>query len=69
VKCAFCGNEIPKGKGIMFVKADGTVLYFCSSKCRKNFNLGRVGRKLKWTKAYREFKGVKGGKKSRSAKA
>jgi large subunit ribosomal protein L24e len=50
LKCSFCGREIFPGRGIMFVKNDGTIYYFCSSKCRKNFNLGRNPRKLKWIK-------------------
>ncbi len=34
----------------MYVKNDGSILWFCSSKCRKNFlKLGRNPRKLKWT--------------------
>jgi large subunit ribosomal protein L24e len=39
-----------KGTGKMFVKRDGTIFYFCSSKCEKNFNLGRDPKKIKWTK-------------------
>jgi len=53
-KCSFCGTEIPYGTGMLFVKNDGTMLWFCSSKCRKNYlKLGRNPAKLKWTKAYR----------------
>ena len=37
------------GKGVMFVKNDGKIFHFCSSKCRKNFRLGRDGKNLKWT--------------------
>lgn len=56
MQCSFCGGNIPKGKGIMYVKADGKVFYFCSSKCKKNtLKLKRVGRKIRWTKRYREF--------------
>jgi len=42
---------------MMYVKDDGTIYFFCSSKCRKNMlKLKRDPRKLKWTKKY-----VKGG--------
>jgi len=43
----------------MYVKNDGSLLYFCSSKCRKSaVNLGRDARKLRWTKYYgKEEKG------------
>jgi len=52
-KCSFCGNEIEPGTGEMFVKKDGTVLYFCKSKCRINMlDLGRIPRRVKWTKSY-----------------
>lgn len=48
--CSFCGAELKKGSGKMFVKDNGAVLYFCSSKCEKNsLKLGRDARKLKWT--------------------
>ncbi|MEM5782605.1 MAG: 50S ribosomal protein L24e, partial [Candidatus Aenigmatarchaeota archaeon] len=36
MKCSFCGNEIEKGTGTMFVKNDGKIFFFCSSKCEKN---------------------------------
>jgi len=51
-KCSFCGEEIPPGTGFMFVKNDGTVLYFCSRKCCRNWEMGRNPKKLKWTKLY-----------------
>ncbi len=58
VNCSFCGKEIKKGSGKVFVKDNGTILHFCSSKCEKNMlKLKRDARKLKWTKSF-----VKGGK-------
>jgi len=48
--CSFCGQELEPGTGVMFVKRDGTVYFFCSSKCERNFKLGRKGRKLKWAR-------------------
>ena len=55
--CSFCGEEIKKGTGMMYVKKDGTVNYYCSSKCFKNSQLKREGRRKRWTKKYREFTG------------
>lgn len=46
--CSFCSNPIEPGSGKMFVKKDGTIFYFCSSKCENNMRLGRISRKLKW---------------------
>jgi large subunit ribosomal protein L24e len=49
-KCSFCGNEFSGGTGMMYVRNDGSILWFCSSKCRKSsLNLRRDARKLKWT--------------------
>ncbi|AFH42439.1 50S ribosomal protein L24e [Fervidicoccus fontis] len=51
VKCAFCGNEILPGTGLMYIKVDGSVMWFCSRKCYKNMLvLNRKATKLKWTK-------------------
>ena len=55
--CSFCDRPVAKGTGTMFVKNDGTVLWFCSAKCKKNSKeLKRDPRKFKWTNKY-----VKGG--------
>ncbi|MBO3832824.1 MAG: 50S ribosomal protein L24e [Candidatus Brockarchaeota archaeon] len=37
------------GEGILYVKRDGSILRFCSSKCLRNsVKLGRNPRKVKW---------------------
>lgn len=52
-KCSFCKNVIEPGTGTMYIKKDGSVLYFCTMKCEKNtLKLGRAPRYMKWTKAY-----------------
>jgi large subunit ribosomal protein L24e len=48
-KCSFCDAEIELGRGKMFVKKDGTVFYFCNSKCERNLiKLRRKRRKVRW---------------------
>ncbi len=55
--CTFCGSEIEAGTGKMFVKKDGHVYHYCSSKCQRNMlGLKRVNRYVPWTRAH-----VKGG--------
>ena len=55
--CSFSHEEIEPGTGIMYVKKDGSVLWFKDSKARKNMlKLGRNPRRMKWTRRY-----VKGG--------
>ena len=60
--CSFCGYEIPPGTGIMYALNDGRVLFFCSRKCLRNWEMGRDPRKLPWTKLYVKG-GIKGKKK------
>ncbi len=48
--CTFCGQEIEPGTGRMYVKKDGVVYQFCTSKCFKNLvELKRVPRRTAWT--------------------
>lgn len=52
-KCSFCGREIPKGTGKIYVKKDGKILYFDRMKCEKNMlKLKRKARTTKWTEFY-----------------
>ena len=53
VKCAFSGEEIPKGTGLMYVTKEGKVFYFLNRKCEKNyFKLRRKPRETKWSLYY-----------------
>ena len=55
--CSFSGDKIEPGTGMMFVKRDGSVLWFKDSKSRKNhIKTKRNPRRVKWTRFY-----VKGG--------
>lgn len=52
--CSFCRREFLQGTGQMYVRNDGSVYWFCSSKCRKNLlKLGRLPSKLKWARIER----------------
>ncbi|RLG57383.1 MAG: 50S ribosomal protein L24e [Hadesarchaea archaeon] len=56
-KCSFCGGRIEPGTGVMFVKKDGTVQFYCSSKCERNMRLGRKPHRVKWTERSRKLRG------------
>ena len=58
--CTFCGQEIEPGTGRMYVKKDGVVYQFCTSKCFKNMvELKRVPRRTTWTTWYAREKQVR----------
>ena len=58
--CTFCGVEIEPGTGRMYVRKDGVTYNFCSSKCFKNLIvLGRVPRRVTWTRHYEREKQVR----------
>jgi large subunit ribosomal protein L24e len=55
VKCTFCGNELARGTGKMYVKKDGAIYYFCSMKCEKNLiKLKRKPIATRWSKLFRK---------------
>ena len=49
-KCNFSKKQYEWPKGVSVVQKDGSVRYFCSSKCRKNSEMGRDARKVKWVR-------------------
>ncbi len=58
--CTFCGSEIEPGTGRMYVKKDGVVYNFCTSKCFKNMVLlGRVPRRTTWTRYFEREKEIR----------
>ena len=58
--CTFCGSEIEPGTGRMYVKKDGVVYNFCTSKCYKNLViLGRVPRRTTWTRYFEREKAIR----------
>lgn len=46
--CTFCKKNYEFPRGTTVVQKDGSVRYFCSSKCRKNMEMGRTNKKVKW---------------------
>ena len=55
--CTFCGSRIEPGTGKMFIRKDGSVLFFDNSKCEKNYlKLHREPRNVAWTEEGREEK-------------
>ena len=63
-KCSFCGNVLLRGTGLMFVKKDGAVYFFCSHKCEKNMlDMGRSPQAKKWALAWQKGGRAKAAKK------
>ena len=57
-KCNFCGKDVSLGYGTMLVRKDGSIYWYCSSKCKKNqVKLRRDPRKFKWTTQFKKGKG------------
>ncbi|MBI2126192.1 MAG: 50S ribosomal protein L24e [Thaumarchaeota archaeon] len=49
--CSFCGKTVPWGEGVMMIRNDGAVHWYCSAKCRKSATIFRRDpRKFKWTR-------------------
>ncbi|MFX1323069.1 MAG: 50S ribosomal protein L24e [Promethearchaeota archaeon] len=52
-KCSFCGFSIPIGRGVMFIRRDGSILNFCTPKCKKAMlKYKKNPRKTRWTAFY-----------------
>ena len=49
VKCSFCSRHIEIGRGLIYV-GPSRIFNFCSSKCRKNYELGREPKKIAWVR-------------------
>ena len=55
-KCSFCGRDYKNPRGLTLVLVDGSVKNLCSSKCRKNYELGRISKKVNWIRKSEESK-------------
>ncbi|MDP1729157.1 MAG: 50S ribosomal protein L24e [archaeon] len=48
-RCSFCKQNYEFPYGLSLILNDGNIMYFCSSKCRKNaVNLKRDSKKVNW---------------------
>jgi len=48
--CSFCKKSYELPKGTTVVQKDSSVRHYCSSKCRKNMEMGRLSKKVKWVR-------------------
>ncbi|HRZ85315.1 MAG TPA: 50S ribosomal protein L24e [Candidatus Paceibacterota bacterium] len=46
--CSYCKRHYDIPRGLTFVLSNGDILYFCSGKCKKNFDMGRKSEKRNW---------------------
>ena len=49
MKCSFCESVLEPGTGVMLIRNDGKVYYFCSKKCEINMTkLRREPKDTRW---------------------
>ena len=48
--CSFCKKHYKEPRGLTIFTFDGRRVHFCSSKCRRNADLGRDPKKVNWIK-------------------
>ena len=55
-KCTFCKRdyEWPFGTTVVKSEGEGEARYFCSHKCRMNFEMGRDNKKVDWVRKEKE---------------
>jgi len=50
-RCTFCKQTYEFPRGLSLILNDGNILYFCSSKCRKNqLKLKRDSKNVNWVR-------------------
>jgi ribosomal protein L24E len=57
--CTFCKKQYEFPRGTTVVLKDGTVKFYCSSKCRKSNEMGRNNKKVKWVRKSEHVKNSK----------
>jgi large subunit ribosomal protein L24e len=66
--CSFCRSQYEFPRGTTVVLKDGAVRFYCSSKCRKNSEIGRKSKKVKWIKKATHIKDSAAKRKAEKAK-
>ena len=54
--CSFCKKQYNFPRGLTVYTTDGRIVYFCSSKCRKNTDLKRDPKKVNWVRKRKDIK-------------
>lgn len=54
-KCFICGKNYEINSGVSLILLTGDVVHLCSSKCRKNYQMGRNKKSLKWAQQTSSF--------------
>ena len=55
--CSFCKKHFESPRGLTIFTNDGRSIFYCSSKCRRNFALGRDPKKVRWIKQKKKITG------------
>ena len=56
--CSFCKKDYEECRGLTLFTFDGKTIRFCSSKCRRNVDLKRDPKKVKWIKKGKKDKKI-----------
>ena len=65
--CSFCKKIYRNPRGLTIFTFDGRSIFYCSSKCRRNAELGRDPKKTNWVKKTKKDKSVKNSAKTNEA--
>lgn len=61
--CSFCRAQYEFPKGTTLVLKDGAIKFYCGSKCKKNSEMGRNNKKVKWVRKSDQIKKIRNKKK------
>jgi ribosomal protein L24E len=63
--CSFCRKQYEFPRGTTVILKAGEAKFYCSSKCRKNSEMGRNNKKVKWIKKSDQVKALHAKKKKK----